>query len=145
MRRYHQSMPARTTHIGKASLRGADGGKTLEEERGGRAALLARAIARNTKFRFCLRDDCRMCNQACKDGLSCGGNKGAAAAHDNDCRAIRTPLGGCPKLRVTADNLFPLGLAHHAVVLTIAAAARRQIRLTLRRQCKERLDKRQAQ
>lgn len=86
-----------------------------------------------------------MRNQARKDGLSRRRNK-SVAMNDGGCRrTIWTPFSRSTKLWIAAGELTAFCHAHHAMVLTVAAATCRQVRLAPRIQRKERLDKRQAQ
>lgn len=120
--------------------------KKLEGERGGRAALLAGTVAGNAELRFRLYGHSRMGNQACINGLPCRGEKGISVNHRNCCcGAIRALLGRCAELWITTRQLAALRHAHHAVVFSITTAARRQVCLAPGSQCKERLDKRQAE
>ena len=119
-------------------------GGVLEGQRRGRAALLARAIAGDAEFGFRLCGDCRMSNQACKDGLSGWWNKRIAMNHRNRCRTIRALLGGCLELRIVARTLTALRQAHHAMMLAVPSAAGRQILLRAWRECQQRRENRQA-
>jgi hypothetical protein len=72
-----------------------------------------------------------MRDQNCKDGLSGWWYKRVAVNRRDGGRAIRALLSRCLELRITANKLIALCHAHHAVMLPIAAAARRQVRLAL--------------
>lgn len=116
----------------------------LEGQRRGRAAFLARAIAGDAEFGFRLCGDCRMRNQACKDGLSRWWNKRIAMNHGNSRRTIRAFLGRCLELRITASKLTALCRAHHAMVLAAPHAAVRQILLHAWRERQQWRENRQA-
>jgi len=80
-----------------------------------------------------------------KDRLRWKHDKGVAVYGGYVSRAIGAFLGRGLKLRITAGKLSALRHAHHAMMLSIATAARRQVRLALAGHGQQRLDERQAQ
>ena len=106
---------------------------------------MARVIAGDAELRFRLCGNRRMRNQGCENSLRNGWHKRIAMNYRNSSRAIRAFLGRGLELRITAGKLSALRHAHHAMMFSVSAAARRQVRLALAGHRQERLDKRQAQ
>lgn len=105
---------------------------------------MTRAIAGDMKFGFSLCRTCRVSRYFREDRLRRRHNKCVAVDRRNACRTIWALLAGSLELRITAGELPAFRHAHHAVMLSVAAAARRQIRLALASHRQERLEKRQA-
>ena len=113
--------------------------QNLEDGLCGRATFAASAVAGNTELRFSLRGSTGMADQLGVHHLrGWKRQRGWMNGSDKRCWTIWAFLSGCLELRMTAGKLTALRHAHHAVMLTIATATRRQIRLTLRREREER-------
>lgn len=112
----------------------------------GRAAFLTRTIARDAEFGFRLSRNRRMRHQARKNRLSGRRNKKPPMNQSGgDCLPVRALLARRLKLRITARQLSALRHAHHAVMLSVATATRRQVRLARGIPRQEWLDERLAQ
>jgi hypothetical protein len=99
----------------------------LERERR-RTALLAGTFAGDAELGFRLRDDRRMCDQACEDDLGRRRNESVAVKHSDAGRVVRAFLGWRLHVRIAAGRV-QLHNHVHAMMRAVAPAARRQTRV----------------
>ncbi len=110
-----------------------------------RAALLTGAITRDATLRFRLRNHCGLAGQSNKHHLPRRNAKRVRLMTERQrTGTIRALLSGSGELWLTTHKRVAFHHAHHAVMLTVLAAASRQIRLALWCHRKERRSERKA-
>ena len=94
-----------------------------------------RSVTGNALVAFDLHGPCRMTDQSGVDHVSGRRHKVSRAMAAQYCRrAIRAFLRRCRKFRLSAQRPVAFGHTHHAMMFAIPPAARRQVRLTPRRE-----------
>jgi hypothetical protein len=118
----------------------------LEDGRGGWTAFATCSIPRDTQPRLSLCCAGRMTYELGEEYPSSRDTERARTIHRNESRgAIRALFRWRAERWLVGLQLIEGCCTHHAMMLAVPAATRRQVRLTLRRQRKERGCKRQAQ